>query len=109
MLGTVESTSIIVGNDNLFSSEIYIATTDSHSMIDSNTKKRINPSKSISIGNHNWIVHMAMILKGGGINEHTIVGAGAIVVKSPEESHSILTGKPARIVKRNTSRSFKRI
>ena len=63
-MGIVEGTALTIGNDCLFSSDIYITSTDSHSIISKDTGKRINPSLSVTLGNHVWIGHRVSILKG---------------------------------------------
>lgn len=47
-----KNTSITIGDNCLFSSDIVFRTSDSHSIIDCESKKRINQGDSITIGNH---------------------------------------------------------
>lgn len=108
-LAAIEGTSIKIGEDCLFSADITIRTGDSHSIIDGDSYVRINPSKSVIIGNHVWVGNGATILKGVTIQDDSIVGTGAVVTKSPDESHCILAGNPAKIIKRNINWLAERI
>lgn len=51
-LATIEGTKIEIGKDCLLSSKIDIRTGDSHSLIQKGTRKRLNPSVSVKIGDH---------------------------------------------------------
>lgn len=107
-LACIEGRSIMIGKDCLFSSEIVFRTGDSHSIVDMNGK-RINQSADIKIGNHVWIGHRVSIQKGVKIPDNTVIGTGAIVTKSFEDTNTILAGVPAKIVKRNIDWKVERI
>lgn len=98
-LACIEGRNINIGNDCLFSANITFRTGDSHSIINCETKQRINQSKNISIGNHVWIGNQVTILKGVNILDHTIIGTGSLVTKSCGLEGVILAGNPAKIVK----------
>jgi acetyltransferase-like isoleucine patch superfamily enzyme len=93
---------IVIGNDCMLSSDIYIATTDSHSIIDIRNNRRINPPGDVQIGNHVWIGAYVRILKGVTIESGSIVGLGSVVNDSIP-ADSIAVGVPARVVKSCTS------
>ena len=59
-----------------------------------------NPVKktAVRIGNDVWIGTGAVILPGAVINDHAVVGAGAVVTKEVE-AWSIVTGIPAKSVR----------
>lgn len=97
-LAAIEGTSITIGNDCLFSSNIHFTTGDSHSIIDLRGR-RINMSKNISIGDHVWIGTKVTCLKGVQIANNCIVGAGTLVNKKFNEENVILAGNPVRILK----------
>jgi acetyltransferase-like isoleucine patch superfamily enzyme len=99
-LACIEGTSIRIGKECLFSSEIVFRTGDSHSILDE-SGNRINPSKDIVVGDRVWIGYRAMLNKGAVISKNSVVGTGAVVTKSFEEEIIILAGVPAKIVKRN--------
>lgn len=94
-----EGCKIIVGNDCMFSNEIQIRPSDAHSVVDLNGK-RLNPAEDIIIGNHCWICLGVSILKGTHIPDHTVVGAGAVCTKKYTETHCVLAGNPAKVVKK---------
>ena len=95
-LAACEGTSISIGSDCMFSHDIYVRTTDSHSIIKEN--KRINPAKNIKIGNHVWIGMQSLILKGTNIPDGCIIGARSTVSASDMENNSIYVGQPVKLV-----------
>lgn len=96
----IEGTKIQIGDNCLFSSNIDVRTGDSHSIVDE-VGKRINFSKDIYIGNHNWVGTRVTILKGGATRENTVIGAGAILTQGVGEPNVCVAGIPAVVVKRN--------
>lgn len=99
-LAACEGTKILIGDDCTFSHDIYVRTTDSHSIIDA-CGQRINEAKSIIIGHHVWVGMQCLILKGACVPEHCVVGARSMVTDMSILPHSILAGIPARILKTN--------
>ena len=97
-LAAIEGTKIIIGDNCLFSSDIIFRTGDSHSILDMQGA-RINPSKDIVIGDHVWIGQKVSVTKGVMIAKDNIVGIGAIVAKSIDQSNTVIAGVPARVVK----------
>ena len=98
-LAACEGTQIMIGKDCMFSHDIYIRTTDSHSIVDKDGN-RTNQAKDISIGNHVWIGMQSLILKGSTIPDNCVVGARSIISSSKEHvSNSILIGNPAKTIK----------
>ena len=71
---------------------------DPHIIYDINTKKRINQSKSIFIGDHVWIGANAVILAGKSIGSHSVVAAGAVVTKDVPD-YAVVVGVPSKIIK----------
>ena len=96
---------IHIGDDCMLSHNIVVRTSDSHSILDLNGN-RINPAKSVFIGNHVWIAEAAIILKGVHIGNNSIIGYGSICTKDIP-SNSIATGVPAKVVKENVNWSNK--
>lgn len=84
----------------MFSSAIELRTGDSHSIIDNETKKRINLAQNILIENHVWIGAHSIILKGVNIKSNTIIRTNSLVTKSIP-SNCIAAGIPAKIIKNN--------
>ena len=83
-------------------------TSDSHSIIDKQTMKRINCGNSIYIGNHVWLSNGVNILKGVHIGNDAVVGTKSIVTKDIPSS-TIACGNPAKVVKQNITWNQKRI
>lgn len=98
-LAAIEGTSIRIGRGYLFSSKIDIRTGDSHSLIQQGTRKRINQSASIAIGDHVWIGTGVTILKGTSIAENCMVGAASLLCRSYANPHCVIAGVPAKEVK----------
>ena len=97
-----EGTKIIIGEDCMFSNDIQIRTSDSHSIVDLKGN-RLNPAKDIIIGNHCWIGLRSMILKGTEISDNTMVAGGSICTKKYLEKNVIIAGNPAKMVKNNVN------
>lgn len=92
--------SITIGDDCMFSSEILLYATDVHTIYDIHTLECVNFSKPITIGNHVWVGRCVKMLKGASVNDNSVVGMGTIVTKSFPETNIILAGSPAHIVRR---------
>jgi acetyltransferase-like isoleucine patch superfamily enzyme len=97
-LAAIEGTSIIIGTDCLFSSDIRFATGDSHSLTDLEGR-RLNESESIVIGNHVWIGAKVICLKGVTVASNCMVGTGSLLNGRFEQENVVLAGNPARVLK----------
>lgn len=95
-----EGTNLIIGEDCMFSHNVKIWTTAYHSICNS-TGVRINPSRSIHIGNHCWIGHSSYIMKGSVIPDGSIVGAASIYTGQFKDTNAIYAGSPAKKIKEN--------
>lgn len=91
-------TKLSIGKDCLISSNVRIATTDSHSIIDASTGNRTNPANDITIGNHVWLGYNVSINKGVTIAENSVIAGHSVVTKSVR-ANSIAAGIPAKEVK----------
>lgn len=60
----------------------------------------------IAIGNDAWVAARAIVMPGVTINEGSVVGAGAVVVKDVEP-FTIVCGNPAKFVKKREFNSTK--
>lgn len=107
-LACIEGTSISIGKNCLFSSEIVFRTGDSHSILNAEGK-RINPSEAIKIGDHVWVGHRVTVLKGVSVPNNTVIGTGSIITKSFSEGHVIIAGVPGKIIRRQTNWNVERI
>lgn len=99
-IATIEGNFVKIGEDCMISSDVRICTGDSHSLVDGNGR-RINDSKSITIGNHVWIGMRAVINKGTEIVNNCTVGACSLLSgKKYEEPYVIIAGVPAKVINR---------
>lgn len=85
----------------MFSNDIEIRNGDSHSIIDVNTKQRVNPAQSVYIGNHVWLTAHTRILKGSQIAHSCIIGNSSVVSGKLEVANAIYGGMPAILLKEN--------
>ena len=107
-MAVIEGTSVTIGKDCLFSSDIQLRTGDSHSILNMEGR-RINPSRDITLGDHVWVGTQAFCTKGAQVASHSIIGARALVTGVFEEPHCTLAGVPAKVVKRDVDWSIRRI
>lgn len=94
-----ENCSVSIGEDCMFSAKIEIRTTDSHSIYDIDSGKRLNKPSSVTIGNHVWLGKEVIISKGVKLGNNIVVGAKSFVNRSCLDENVILAGAPAKIVK----------
>lgn len=92
---------LFIGNSGLFSFDIWIRSADPHLIYDAISKQRINPSKSVFLGDHVWVGQGALILKGTHIHSGSIVGAGSVVPGKKIASNTSWGGNPARELRQN--------
>ena len=101
------SSKVIIGNDVLMASKIYISDTlhgsYSGDINDSDPSippgSRIVSSKSVIIGDRVWLGEFVSVLPGVIIGEGTIVGANSVVSKDLP-ANVIAVGSPAKPIKR---------
>lgn len=98
-----ERKNIIIGSDCLISFDSYFRTADPHIIYDVKSKKRINFSKSILIGDHVWIGQNCLILKGTKVGSGSVIGGHSVVSNKIINSNTIYAGNPAKKVKENIS------
>ena len=92
--------SISIGNDCMLGSNIKIWNGEMHPIYSLTSKKRLNNSKSIEIGDHVWIGSDVVILKGSNISEGSVVGVRSLV-KGKVEKNVVVAGSPARKIRDN--------
>jgi acetyltransferase-like isoleucine patch superfamily enzyme len=92
-------TKVEVGSGCLFSSEIDVRTTDSHTIFNADGE-RINLDKNIIIGEHVWIGRMVSILKGSVIGDGSVIGSMSLV-SCAIPKRVIAAGVPAKTIKEN--------
>ena len=98
-----EGKKIEIGRDCMFSHDVDVRNTDSHSILNEKGE-RINPSADITIGEHVWVGIRSTILKGSIIPSNSIVAAQSLVTNSLKASeHTLIAGIPAEVRKTNIS------
>jgi acetyltransferase-like isoleucine patch superfamily enzyme len=108
-IAAVEPYSVVqIGSDCLFSSYVDIRTTDSHSIIDLDTKKRINYGKNVIIKDHVWLGTDVTVLKGVAIDHDSVVGMKSLVTRDIP-CNCVAGGVPAKILKQNITWQPERI
>lgn len=95
-----EQKHLFVGDDNMLSYDVLFRNADPHLIYDMETKKRLNPSQSIFIGDHVWIGQEVKFLKGTKIGSGAIAAGFAVLTKKFPSNASV-GGNPAKVLKRN--------
>ena len=101
LINQLEASKVTIGKNGLFG-PCQIWTSDFHSVIDNQTKIRINPPKDVVLGDHVWLGAQALILKGSTIGDDSVVAARSVVTKS-YPSNSLIGGNPSRLLKSSIS------
>ena len=101
LLDKENGTNVLIGKNCMFASYILIRTSDSHVIIDKDSKKILNYGKDVIIGNHVWIARNVALLKGAQVADNSVVGAFSVVTKPLTEENAIYVGSPAKKVKSN--------
>lgn len=97
-----ESQNVIIGAECSLSSGVNIRTADIHPIYDNKTKQRVNYAKSVFIGDHVWIGHLAYISRGAKIGSGAIVENYSFVPHNAKvRSNSLVVGNPVKIEKTN--------
>lgn len=101
-------TSILIGEDCMFSLDVLMWSNDGHSIFDVISGENINSTYEISrkrridIGNHVWIGMRTTILYNTKIDNGSIVGAMSLV-KGNVPGNCIVAGVPTKIIRKNVS------
>lgn len=91
----------IIGNGGLYSFGVWIRNADPHLIYDIQSKKRLNNTKSIFIGDHVWIGQSAFLLKGTQIDSGSIIGAMGLVSGKKIPANTSYGGNPCRKIAEN--------
>lgn len=92
--------SLIIGDDCMFSFDIEITCSDTHSVLDMEGNL-INKGENITIGNHVWVGKEVKILKNTAIADNCIIAQNSIVTKKFDTRNAVIAGNPAKVVKEN--------
>lgn len=94
-----ERQNIIIGKDCMFSFNMWIRTADPYIIYSTDTKERINHSKSVYIGDHVMIGQHVLLLKGCRIGSGSIIGASSVLANKSVPSNCSYAGNPAKLIK----------
>lgn len=103
-----EHNKIQIGGGCIFAENAEIWASDTHSIIDTKSNKRINKERPVIIHDRVWVGNRALIMKGVEIENDVIVAAGSIVTRNIP-SNNLVAGVPASIVKENVKWDINRI
>ena len=93
---------VLVGENCMFSYDVEIWASDTHSILDKESGKLLNRvSNPLIIGNHCWIGYGTVITKNAKLPNNTIVGARAVVSKGFSEECTAIAGNPAKVIREN--------
>lgn len=87
-----------IGPDCMFAYDVEVRTSDEHSILDAASGERINPDKSVHIGEHVWFGARSVVVKGVSIGDNSVVATGSIVSRDIG-SGVVAAGVPAREVR----------
>lgn len=93
---------LFIGHDCMFSTNVYIRTSDSHPIFSYDTGQRINYDSSVIIGDHVWVGREVSIGKGVVIHDDVVIGQGALVTGKCEKS-ACYAGVPAKKIREGTT------
>ena len=97
-----EHQNLIIGDEGILGSGTNIRTSDAHIIYDSNTKKRINHSGSVLIGDHVWLGHLSYVSKGVKIGSGTIIDNYSYVPSNIVlESNNLYGGNPVKLLEKD--------
>lgn len=89
---------VFIGDGSLFSTNVWVRTSDAHAIYSAKTGERTNPAKSIIIGDHVWVGQSTLILKGTVIGSGSVIAAGGVTSNKVLFSNSIYGGVPAKLI-----------
>jgi len=98
-LAVTEATHLQIGDDCMFATEVEVRTGDSHSVLERASGSRLNRAADVVVSDRVWVGVRAMILKGVHLPSDTVVGAAAVVTRTPSSGGLILAGNPAREIR----------
>lgn len=92
-----ERKSVLLGKDCMISYGVSLRTSDVHLVYSVRDGSRVNPSASVTIGDHVWLGQDVLVLKGSKVGSGSVVGARSTVTGKIEPNRSA-AGTPARAI-----------
>ncbi|MFP5238917.1 MAG: acyltransferase [Acidobacteriota bacterium] len=93
-----DNQSIRIGARSAIGEGSDMRTSDSHSILDMESGKRLNPPASIRLGDHVWIGKDVRVLKGITIGNNCVVGLGSVVTRDIPDN-CVAIGIPAKVLR----------
>jgi len=91
-----------IGSNCMFSNTITVRCGDSpHLIFDQITGEYLDISEGVFIGDHVWVGERVYITKRARIPSECLIAACAVVTKQFTQTHSVMAGNPAKIVREN--------
>jgi carbonic anhydrase/acetyltransferase-like protein (isoleucine patch superfamily) len=100
-----EGAAILIGEDCMFSTGIWVKSSDMHAIVDLATDAMLNRNGNagdIEIGRHVWIGQDVLITQGVKIGSGSILGAKSLVREDAPEK-TLWAGVPARQIRENVT------
>lgn len=101
-ISAIEGADVTIGDDVMFARHIEVRTDDTHPIFDVRTRKRLNASRSIDIGEHVWLAKQCVVMGGVTIGAGSVIGFRSIVTRSVP-NNCVAVGAPARVVRRDVA------
>lgn len=98
---TSEEKHIFFGDDCMLSFGVFIRVADPHLIYNTKSFNRVNPSKSVFVGDHVWIGQSVLLLKGTQIFSGSIIGGNSVVAGKAIPSNTSWAGNPAKQIGEN--------
>ena len=96
-----EHCNVIMGSGGRVAGSVKLLTSDQHPLYDMSTRERINPSRSILIGDDTWLGTNASIRKATQVGTGSTVAADAVLAGKRVPSYTVWGGSPARQLRAN--------
>jgi len=91
-----------IGSKCMFSNTITVRCGDSpHLLFDRITGEYLDISEGVFIGDHVWVGERVYITKRATIPSECLVAACAVVTRQFTQTHTVIAGNPAKIVREN--------
>ncbi len=95
-------TRIAIGEHCLLAKNTYFWCTDFHSILDAQTRQRINYARHITLGDRVWLGWDVKVLKNVAIGSDAIVGTSSVVAKDIPAG-VVAAGIPAKPIRENVT------
>ena len=94
---------VLVGDDCMFSSGIWVRNHDMHTVFDTDSLEWLNPVKAdVVIEQHVWLSFEAAIVSSVRVGFGAILGARALLTRDLREQ-TLAVGVPAKVIRQNVS------